>query len=163
MGYTFTKGASKADIIKDILTGGGKPQDFFPLAHKLVGRYLWVVWEHNSVDRNARFIGLCLLESEKGFGWGYKPMEESMGPYEVSCPLQFLEITPLPDSPYASDWREKVRAYHAAKSGQLTIKKEAPPANCGECLMEYVDVVLLNADGKCSYCVTGHKLAKQTA
>src|SRR5258708_22679493 len=102
MGYLFVKGMKKADAIKDILSGGGKPVEYFPLAHKVVGRCLWIVFEHNSVDRNARFIGLYLLESQPGFGWGYKALQESEGPSEVSCPLQFLEITPLPVSPYAA-------------------------------------------------------------
>lgn len=128
MGWEHTKGASKADIIKRCLLGSAKPTEYSPIAHKTVGNCLWVVFEHDSVDRNARFIALYLLAKEQGFGWGYKAMEESMGPYEVSCPLQFLEITPLPDSPYAQEWREKVREYHAKKSGQLTIKRDTPPA-----------------------------------
>jgi hypothetical protein len=117
MGYDFTKGANKADIVKDILTGGAKPTEYFAVAHRTVGRVLWVVWEHESVDRNARFIGCYLLESQKGFGWGYKPMSESEGPCYYTCPLQFLEITPLPDSPFAAAWREKVRHHREMMIG----------------------------------------------
>jgi len=121
MGWDYIEGASKADIVNRCLSGGGKPAEYLPLVHKVVGRCLWVVWEHSSANRAARFIGLCLLEEEQGYGWGYKPMEEAQGPDEITCPLQFLEITPLPDSPYAEEWRAKVREYHAAKSGQLVI------------------------------------------
>ncbi len=173
MGWDFTRDASKADIVKDCLFGGAKPTEYVPIAHKTVGNCLWVVFEHDSQDRNARFIGLYLLEKQRGYGWGYKPMDEGMGPYELSCPLQFLDITPLPQSPFAEAWRAKVRDYHAQKTGgQGSIPSRehvrstygVDPQNCGDCLMEHVDVVLLNADGKCSCCATGHKLAgKQVA
>jgi hypothetical protein len=120
MGYEFVKDATKADIVKEVLSGGGTPQEFFPLVHRVVGGCLWVVWEHKSTDRSARFIGLYLLESRLGFGWGYKALEESMGPSKVNCPLQFLEIVPIADSPYAEAWRNKVREYHARVSGEST-------------------------------------------
>lgn len=192
MGWDFTKDASKADIVKECLSGGAKPTEYFPIAQKIVGNCLWVVFEHNSQDRNARFIALYLLEKQRGFGWGYKPMEESMGPYEVSCPLQFLEITPLPVSPYAASWREKVREYHGKKAADRLRQGEGIKRNpcvecgrhveaingsrcsrcsngvllnnCADCLVEHVDVVVLSLDGKCSCCATGHKLAgKQVA
>src|SRR5260370_40621778 len=117
MGLDFAKDASKADTVKDCLSGGAKPTEYFPIAHKTVGNCLWVVFEHNSEDRAARFIGLYLLEKQRGYGWGYKPMDERMGPCELSCPLQFLDITPLPASPYPEAWRAKVHADHAAEIG----------------------------------------------
>ena len=165
MGWDYTQGVKKADIVKAILSGGDKPTEYFPIAHKVVGHCLWVVWEHDSQDKQARFIGLYLLESQKGFGWGYKSLQESMGPSEVSCPLQFLEITPSPDSPYAEEWRKKVRQYHQ----ETAIRKAQSPGeslrsvNCGECLMAHVDVVPLNAHGKCSCCATNHELARRKA
>ena len=125
MGWDFTKDASRHDIVKECLSGGAKPAEYFPIAHKTVGNCLWVVFEHNSEDRNARFIALYLLQKQNGFGWGYKAMEESMGPIEVCCPLQFLEIAPLPQSPYAQNWREKVRAYHAEKERIAGVVKRA--------------------------------------
>lgn len=33
------------------------------------------------------------------------------------------------------------------------------PANCGECLMEHVEIVALEADGSCKCCQSGHKKA----
>jgi hypothetical protein len=71
-----------------------------------------------------RFIILYLLEKPKGEGdWSYKDITEHMGPYQVDCPLSFLEQAPLDqiegDIPgsasYAPEWREKVKAYHANK------------------------------------------------
>jgi hypothetical protein len=71
---------------------------------------LWTVNERKSDGR--RFIGCDLLDSMREHGrtsWGYKDLEESMGPAEVSCPARFLELVPVPSSPYAAAWREKVR------------------------------------------------------
>jgi hypothetical protein len=113
MGFDFTQGASKAEIVKMILTTTG---EYTPVVSKVVAGGFWVVWDHVTGDRNARFIGLYLLEKQKGFGWGYNSMTEAMGPSDVSCPLPFLEITPLPASPYAANWREKVKAHWAAKA-----------------------------------------------
>jgi hypothetical protein len=182
MGYDFIKGASKADIVKAILSGGDKPDEYSAVAHKVAGRCLWVVWEHVSGDRNARFIGLYMLESERGFGWGYKEMSEAHGPSEYSCPLQFLEIVPMPQSPFAEAWRERVHAFHAeqgrmadvvkrAESGeQVSISDLIPrkpqrivQSNCGECLMEHVEIVALDkVTGKCPCCMAGHKPGQPT-
>lgn len=43
-------------------------------------------------------------------GWGYKDMDESMGPYYFSCPLGYLAMVPQVAS---EDWRDSVRKYHA--------------------------------------------------
>jgi hypothetical protein len=161
MGYDFIKGASKADIVKAILSGGDKPDEYSAVAHKVAGRCLWVVWEHVSGDRNARFIGLYMLESERRFGWGYKETSEAHGPAEVSCPLQFLEITPMPHSPFAESWRERVRHHHEMMIGAGAEKRAQ--TNCGECLMEHVEIVALDAvTGKCACCMAGHKLGQAT-
>ena len=48
--------------------------------------------------------------------WGYKDLDESVGPVDVGCPMRFLELVPLPpggDQGYAAAWRERVRAEHA--------------------------------------------------
>jgi len=107
MGYDFTRGATKQEIVKMLLTPNA---DSNPVAHRLIGNNLWTVLEHG---RGERFICLFRLEHEKGFGWGYKAMEESTGPYQYNCPVQFLDVVPVPTfSPYAEAWRAKVRAYH---------------------------------------------------
>lgn len=65
-----------------------------------------------------RYIALDLLGKDRMGNWGYKGMCESMGPYEFSCPVRFLDMVPVPkqvysdgerDNEWAVAWREKVR------------------------------------------------------
>lgn len=74
-----------------------------------------------------RFIALYLLGSHRGYGRGYKAIEEGMGPVEVDCPLRFLTLSPVPNGTYSEGWRERVRSSHAERTAkrarvrQLTI------------------------------------------
>lgn len=67
-----------------------------------------------------RWIGCDLLQYHKGTdGWGYKPLEESCGPYYWSCPLGYLTMVPevstdeLVAAGINQEWRAGVREYHA--------------------------------------------------
>lgn len=91
---------------------------------------LWTVWEHRKYLNGAliatdRFIGIDLLEFDRREKcWGYKDMCETMGVYEVDCPLSYLDLVPCPAGEYAAPWREKVRAFHAAHSAQKDLAKK---------------------------------------
>jgi hypothetical protein len=91
---------------------------------------LYSVWEHSLVRRadqsvvcSYRFIRVDLIMGNRikggGYEWGYKGMTESCGPCEVSCPLSYLDMVPDPGG-YATDWRAKVRAWHAARKPTYT-------------------------------------------
>ena len=53
--------------------------------------------------------------------FGYKPMDESVGPCEVDCPVGIMNLlTPidqLPGAGYAADWRARVAAARERKAG----------------------------------------------
>jgi hypothetical protein len=131
MGWTFTHNGSKAEVIAEILapwnttvtaewlryypegTAIGTAVHSTVIAKQLVGNSLWYVRTtvHTPpggapVARN--WIGLSLLENRGG--WGYKDMDESMGPYDWSCPVAFLALAPQPEGDSAAEWRAKVRA-----------------------------------------------------
>jgi hypothetical protein len=57
--------------------------------------------------------------------WGYKDMDESMGPYEYDCPLALLDKLGPPPNEWAANWREKVRAFHARRAAGADIVKTA--------------------------------------
>ncbi len=40
-----------------------------------------------------------------------------MGPYEVSCPLKYLDMAPVPRGDDAVAWRQRVRDWHAQRKG----------------------------------------------
>ena len=59
------------------------------------------------------WIGLDLLQSGRGDGWGYKDLDETAGPCAVDCPLAYLAAPHADRDGWALQWRERVRAYHA--------------------------------------------------
>lgn len=78
---------------------------------------LWTVWKRTftkdgeEVQPEERFIGCDLLRCYGG-EWGYKDMEESMGPFYYSCPLLYLELVPIERFGGNARWREEVKEHH---------------------------------------------------
>jgi hypothetical protein len=129
MGWLFTHGQTRAQLITSCLYGHASPSGHTPVDHAIVRTHLWVVFEKNagvsegSVDSDKtgttgpeRFIALYLLGSKRRYGWGYKAIDEGMGLVEVDCPLRLLKLASVPQGPYSTGWRERVRAFHAAKA-----------------------------------------------
>ncbi|MDF0491487.1 hypothetical protein PX554_25550 [Sphingomonas sp. H39-1-10] len=48
--------------------------------------------------------------SKTGENFGYKDMDESVGPYEDNCPAHILDLLTPTDKEYALDWRRRCRA-----------------------------------------------------
>jgi hypothetical protein len=128
MGTYYTPGASRADIIRELL------DDVAPytnsqcetverqiLAHCLRGNVLWTANEVHVDGKLAdRWIG-CYVLVRRGRTWGYKPMDESMGPHYFTCPVSYLDLAqPEPTDSTAVEWRAKVRAYHSPRSAGLS-------------------------------------------
>ncbi len=90
----------------------------------MYGRHLW--WACENPTTGERFVMLILIRgsarSEEA-SWGYKDVDESMGPCEVDCPLDLFELVPEPagahqGAKWAREWRLRVRAYHMRR-GQV--------------------------------------------
>ena len=84
-----------------------------PLEHRVVGNNVWQLVLYKPTGR--KLITLDLIAKERGGGWGYKSLDEGMGPVEVNCPLSLLNKASPVTEGYAVEWREKVRAYHARR------------------------------------------------
>ena len=126
MGTYYTDGATRRDIIAELTQGWKRDK-----ASKVVERHCArgnVLWTLECIttkgeDFGTLFIGCYLLTPHKD-GWGYKPMDESMGPYYFTCPLAYLKAAPE----ICGEWRDGVREYHAqakAKRGRAKIVREA--------------------------------------
>jgi hypothetical protein len=61
---------------------------------------------------------VILISNTRRHGFGYKDMDESMGPYECACPDRLMRLlSPVADLPhpgYAAEWRARVAAHHQA-------------------------------------------------
>lgn len=115
MGWLFTQGMTRRGIVAHITrTQESDSGRWTSLAHTVRGNVVWSVIEHLDKSNNSatKYIGCFLIGSEKDYGWGYKDMTESMGPYYYSCPLRYLDMAPVTNE----GWREKVRAYHATRT-----------------------------------------------
>lgn len=124
MGWLFYA-PSRASLIRD-LTVSRSYEDghrFETLKWTCVGNNLWAVQKNTRPDGTATtFVALYLMANSR-HGWGYKDMDESVGPYHVNCPLSYLEGLSEPINDWSREWRENVRKYHADRQRQREYAK----------------------------------------
>ena len=84
------------------------------------GRRLWLTIQP---PVGEAFVALYLLGTCKGY-WGYKDVDESMGPVAVDCPLSVIDAAGLPMNEHAKKWRERVRVYHTKVIAVVVCPKE---------------------------------------
>lgn len=74
----------------------------------------------------VRFIALILTQVDRSsrYAYGHKDIDETMGPYEVSCPMRLIKkASPRINDEYG--WRERVVAFHANQRAKRSAKLEA--------------------------------------
>jgi hypothetical protein len=119
MGWLFTQYQTR----KELIQRRTRDQDcdgvtYRCLRHTAVGNVLWTVWEVTRPgDETRRYIGCDLMACDRGYGWGYKDLSESMGPCYYSCPPAYLDLVP----PANPEWRAQVRAWHAARNRKVAV------------------------------------------
>lgn len=118
MGWSFACDRSfdrAAQIAMFRRPGGLLAEGYTLLQTSVVGNNFWYLYRNPD---NRDVIGLCLMQSGgRNSGWGYKGIDEEWGPTEVNCPLTLLKLASEPRG-HAVEWRERVRAYHAAKKAR---------------------------------------------
>lgn len=69
-------------------------------------------------------IGLVVLQQRvRGeHNYGYKAMDETMGPNEDYAPARILDLLSPIDSQYANEWRARCRANAAAKAAKPKVR-----------------------------------------
>jgi hypothetical protein len=119
MGWLFTQHQTRRELI--LRRTRDQEHDgvtYKCLRHAAVGNVLWSVWEVTGPGEQVwRYIGCDLLARERGYGWGYKDLSESMGPCYYSCPPAYLNLVP----PANPEWRAQVRAWHAARHRKVAV------------------------------------------
>ncbi len=106
---TFTGYYSRQDVVDDLIkqysTGG------FTLIDRKATNYGRHLWFAIQPKQGPSFICLFKLSSYGG-DWGYKPIDESMGPCHHECPLSLLAQVDAPTTEYSKNWRDRVLDWH---------------------------------------------------
>ena len=92
------------------------------------------------------WAAICLVRynprDPEGYIFGYKDMEESMGPCECDCPEPVLDVLTPTDREYAVQWRARCRENIAARRA----KAAKPTPRAGQMIV--FDAPLSFADGR---------------
>lgn len=83
------------------------------LAEPAQKRYIVVVL----VDRRPK--EWAMGQPNGGYNFGYKTMEEMVGPNEDQAPRSLLERETAPENEYAREWRRRAWAHHGVDYDQL--------------------------------------------
>jgi len=118
MGWDFGSYESKQEFV-DSLTQSYEDEGAFYtcMEHKSYSGVMWSVWQRldKKSGKASREIWCDLIKGSAPH-FGHKAMSESMGPFYYSCPLEYLDLVPDPESKYSKGWRDEVRKFHAQRS-----------------------------------------------
>jgi hypothetical protein len=105
-------------------TSDGHTRTWLVLAAARVANTVYMAVESadKATGESYVFAAVILISNTKKHGFGYKDMDESVGPYQCDCPERIMRLlTPIGDLPnpgYAADWRARVEARKNAKRQQ---------------------------------------------
>lgn len=117
MGWTFPYSTqTRADLVKYLR----RPERFgekleLVRASTSGNRHWYLIRER---ETGMHWIGLDLLQGVRGEGWGYKDLDESVGPCDCDVPESYLDAPHMPRDGWAKEWRERARAFHAARKAR---------------------------------------------
>ncbi len=104
--FTFTRSELTSKVLRSALVGM---------------RVYYAAIEHVRHETNERtvFTAVCLVyynpRDRKGYIFGYKDMDETVGPNESDCPEAILDLLTPTEYPYAQAWRTRCRESAAAR------------------------------------------------
>lgn len=105
---SFSGYYSRNDVVDDIVNQyTGERFSIIDRKTTNFGRHLWMLIQPSE---GPSFICLFKLSSYGG-DWGYKPVDESMGPCYHDCPVSLLDQADPPTTEYATGWRNNVYKY----------------------------------------------------
>jgi hypothetical protein len=131
--FTFERPDAKSKVLRSALVGM---------------RVYYAAVERVRIATAEREVwaGICLVRynprDREGYIFGYKDMEESMGPYECDCPAQILDLLTPTDAQHALQWRARCRENAVARRA----KAARPSPRAGQVIV--FDEPLPFADGR---------------
>jgi hypothetical protein len=118
MGWSFsTQWRGRAELVRHLRRSDRFDDKWHLVRACTSGNHHWYLMQERATGMH--WIGLDLLQSGgPGNGWGYKDLDESVGPSAVDCPLTYLAAPHGEPVGHAAQWRERVRAYHAGRQAR---------------------------------------------
>jgi hypothetical protein len=119
MGWLFRPNCSRQDIVDDIIrfeeTEHGKWET---LRHSLRGNVLWTIvrWTNKKTGKVMKVISCHLLQKSENT-WGYKSLDEAMGPFYYTCPVSYLKEVPVANQ----EWRDQVLEHHRRRNLKIQV------------------------------------------
>ena len=119
MGWLFTQGASRRDIIEELTKEQVTDKRVFRTLRKCFrGNTMYALHESGEPGNLRKWVCVYLLQRDGHYGWGYKDIDETMGPVEKDCPVSYLDAADPATSKYAIEWREEVRQLAAVRASR---------------------------------------------
>lgn len=112
MGWLFSWDWSDRKAVVEHIVNDVKASGRY-VDHSSTGNELYVVMRNNADD--GQFIMCCRLKGGKQDGWGYKDMDESMGPFMYNCPERILKQSTCQHE-HSIEWRERCRMIRKEKN-----------------------------------------------
>ena len=107
--YITTRKGMIRDLTKTEENEHGKWET---LRHCMRGNNLWT--KQRTTDKKTgkviTYVCLYMLQNHGDGVWAYKPVDETMGPNYVNCPLSYLEGLSEPQG-FAMKWRNNVKLH----------------------------------------------------
>lgn len=130
MGWLFGHYDRKS-LVNHLVSGNGVKT----LKNCFVGNNMWAVQEYHreGMSHPVRFVCLYMLQGNGRVkndpcNWGYKDVSEDMGPYQLSCPVSYIELVEAHEKEhgyeptgYAAEWRKSVREARAKAVRKLEV------------------------------------------
>jgi len=114
--FTYNREGHRSKVLRSAMSGK---------------RTYYAAVEHTRPDdTRVVFAAVCLvrynLRDREGYIFGYKDMDESVGPCESDCPQAILDLLTPTDSAFALEWRARCRANAALRNAQSAKPKPKP-------------------------------------
>lgn len=120
MGWSFTYGSPQPSIkaeIDKLHTWESDGVKVEVIKSTMVGSTYYAAVRRTHADgKTDTTASVCLTKriNNKSFHeWGYKGMDETMGPSESRCPVSILKLLDPPPNEFSRQWRERCREYAA--------------------------------------------------
>jgi hypothetical protein len=126
MGWLFSTNFNpdrRAELDKQ-LNRRTENSEYRVLKSAMVGATYYAAVEVTRGDTREVIAVVILTEASRDGGWGYKDMDETMGPYEARCPAGILNLLTPTDNKTALEWRQRCR-------DNISRKKAAPKPVAG--------------------------------